>query len=71
MTLEQFKREVEKAVDSRTIPDEFDYKDNAADICGIIQEVASRCHCQKFIKDMPDGYNCPRAFWDWWWKWKA
>ena len=63
MTKEEFKRAVKAQ-----LPDSSsgDYKDLAATICRVAQEVAWIENCGNLIRDMPDGLNCPRAFLDWW-----
>ena len=38
-----------------------DYKDCAADLSYHLEQVCPK----ELVKDMPDGYSCPRAFYAW------
>ena len=40
---------------------EGDYKDSAADLSYHLEQECP----EDMIKDMPDGYSCPRAFFRW------
>ena len=43
-----------------------DYKDHAADLYYCILSVVERNGLEwSVLGDMPDGYNCPRAFIEW------